>query len=96
VPRTAISYPVRVTGTALTTGTYGALIMLAYGDGQTLRYPTGFTITTRQLRRTFGPHAPELTPERPDPSTAILLAIAGVAGLILGGLITAIARRRAS
>jgi hypothetical protein len=96
VPHTAINYPIPVVGRALRKGTYGVLLTLAYGHGQGLRYATNLTITTGELRRVFGPHAPELTPEGNHSSAAIVLVIGGLGGLMLGGLIAALARRRAS
>jgi hypothetical protein len=96
VPHTAIAYSVPLRGSALRQGSYRALLVLADGHGQRLRYTAGFTITNEQLRRVFGPRATELTPTNTGSSTLILLVIVGIGGLLLGASITAIVRRRAS
>lgn len=53
LPQTTISYPVPVTGQALTAGDYVATLTLAYGHGQTLHYTTKFTITQQQIAQVF-------------------------------------------
>jgi hypothetical protein len=53
LPQTSINYPVTITGPALGTGTYSALLTLTYGSGQTLSYKKTFSITQQQLAQVF-------------------------------------------
>ncbi len=54
LPRTAINYPVAITGQALGAGDYQAVLTLTYGNGQVLHYTTKFTVTPQQLTQVFG------------------------------------------
>lgn len=55
LPQTTISYPVNISGKALSEGTYSATLTLHYGDPQqTLTYTEQFSVTAQQLQEVFG------------------------------------------
>lgn len=53
LPQTSINYPVYVQHAALSVGTYRATLTLSYGQQQTLRYVTDFSITKQSSQSIY-------------------------------------------
>jgi hypothetical protein len=103
VPQTSIDYPVYVRGRRLAPGSFVAGVTLHYAGGRTSRATLPFTVSTQQVRQTFGSTVPPGAPagvaahgsSSSVPVWAIGLGAAALVALSVGGSALFFRRRSA-
>jgi hypothetical protein len=97
LPHTRIDYPLYLSRRRLAPGRYRAVFSLRYGDGRRLQRVLAFSISSAQLRRTYGTVSPLNVSARGSRSSWPLppwaLALAAIA-LVLIGFAAALALQR--
>jgi hypothetical protein len=82
VPRTAIGFPLRVSGKALPAGSYMGTVAVAYGTRRVVR-TLPFSISAGEIKQVFGFHPPAGPRNGGGGGTSAIVLIGGAIALIL-------------
>ena len=101
LPRTAINYPVTISGQGLGPGDYQVTLTLMYGNAQVLHYTTKFTITQQQVAQVFSAPQTQAPPGFLSGDSGISPWVIGIGGgfvlfALVGGILYLIVLARRS